>query len=362
MENNTLRTQENKEKTMHVVEQLATEDTLQSMEDTINIVRQEYGNYKITKEMRKELEKEFGVDSTVSNGWEKVSDILDHIDVYEVVKRHPEAMGKVARSIASVIGLFFGPVGTIAHNIPDELAAKIIGFAGILTPEHWLNVIAKAQVNRTIENRKQELLELEEQFKTAENEKLLIVVYQDEVLFEQLRNLVETEDDEEGVVVGTTDHSIKIVSWTKKMWKNNSTDPRLNTAKILFVGNAEGTEHLNPVIDKKFEKFGVSYGWAGNKAIINANEAALENKKNYTAFLSELKKLPLPEAVKNGGKIGGTAKTVTTVAATLLLGPIGTAGSLIGMHTKDKKNLTQQMFLYGIVNLYNNDLESFMNS
>lgn len=48
--------------------------------------------------------------------------------------------------------------------------------------------------------------------------KTLIVVYKDEMLMNQLKKLVETNDDSEsGDIVGTTDDSINIVSWTEKV-------------------------------------------------------------------------------------------------------------------------------------------------
>ncbi len=360
--NETSLSKKNQASAVQVVEELSTENAVKSMEETINIVRQEYGNYKITQKMREELKEELGVDAEVANGWEKVSDIFDHIDIYELVKRHPEAMGKVARWVASIVGMFFGPVGTVAHNIPDELAAKIVGFAGLLTPEHWMNVIAKAQVHKANEKRKQELLELEEQFKTTPDKKLLVVICKDELLLNEIRNLVETNDDTDGTIVGTADNSIKIIPWTEKTWKNNAADERLNHAKILFVGDIEGTETISPLVETKFEKFGVSYGWTENKAILTANQKVLEDRKNYAEFLKELKSLPLPESAKNTEKTGGKIKAISAVVGTLLLGPIGTAGALMGTHAKDKKNLIQQMLLYGIINLYNNDLEFFMNA
>ena len=47
----------------------------------------------------------------------------------------------------------------------------------------------------------------------------LIVVYKDELLANQLKKLVETKDDiDEEQTVGTTDGSIKVVTWTEKMW------------------------------------------------------------------------------------------------------------------------------------------------
>lgn len=360
--NNTL-AQQKQEKIIDITEQLSTEETIDAIEGTIALFKEEYGNYMVTKEMREELQKELGVDEETANGWEKMSDILNHIDVYELAKRHPETVGQIARGIASVIGNFFSPIaGKVAERIPDELAAKIVGFAGLLAPEHILNVVAKDQLNRARERRKKELLELEEQFKTASDEELLIVVCEDDLLNHEIGKLVKTKDDTEDSIVGTEDGSVKIVSWTKKTWKNNFRDPRLKNVKILFIGTADET--VRPIAEKdtRFEKFGISYGWVENQAFINADTKALEYKEYYKQFIQELKSLPLPETAKNSEKTQSKTKTWTTIAATLLLGPIGTAGSLIGMHAKDKKTLLQQMLLYGILNLYNNDLETFMNS
>jgi F420-0:gamma-glutamyl ligase-like protein len=135
-------------KAIDITEQVANENTITAVEEAIDIVKKEYGDYTVSEEMRKELEKELGVDEDVAKGWKKVSDILDHIDIYEIAKKHPEGLGKVARGIGSIVGLFISPVGRIADRLPDEAAAKIVGFAGFLAPEHLLNMIAKDQVKR----------------------------------------------------------------------------------------------------------------------------------------------------------------------------------------------------------------------
>lgn len=46
----------------------------------------------------------------------------------------------------------------------------------------------------------------------------LIVVYKDELALNQLRKLVETNDDEDDKIIGTEDETIKIISWNEKMW------------------------------------------------------------------------------------------------------------------------------------------------
>ena len=98
--------------------------------------------------------------------------------------------------------------------------------------------------------------------------KTLIVVYKDEMLVNQLKKLVETNDDtQEGAVVGTRDDSIKIVSWTEKIWLNNKKAGNIDS-KVLFLGDIKGVDKLIPVLDLKFDSYGVKYGWAGDQAAV----------------------------------------------------------------------------------------------
>ena len=77
--------------------------------------------------------------------------------------------------------------------------------------------------------------------------KTLIVVYKDEMLMNQLEKLVETNDDSEsGDIVGTTDDSINIVSWTEKVWLGNKKAGNIKD-KVLFLGEIKGTDKLIPV-------------------------------------------------------------------------------------------------------------------
>ena len=62
--------------------------------------------------------------------------------------------------------------------------------------------------------------------------------------------------------------------------------------------SSKGTESLVPIIDVKFDKYGVKYGCAGNQAIVFAEPAALTNRKEYEVFAQELSKLPVPDSLK----------------------------------------------------------------
>jgi acid stress-induced BolA-like protein IbaG/YrbA len=226
-----------------------------------------------------------------------------------------------------------------------------------------------------------------------EMEKTLIVVYKDEMLVNQLKKLVETKDDNDnGEVVGTTDNSINIVAWNEKVWLENKKAGNIKS-KVLFLGSIKGTDKLIPVIDVKYDKHGVKYGWAGNQAIVYANPKEITNREKYVEFINDLSNLPVPDIVKNpkDSKLKKVAENLPkfNVAETIRqrvkqekvkvpeflqkakkavkkeVEVVGEAGSKAVNAAedlfRDKNIVMKQQLFYGVVNLYNNDLEQFMN-
>ena len=192
--------------------------------------------------------------------------------------------------------------------------------------------------------------------------KTLIVVCQDEILTNQLRKLVETSDDVDGKVVGTRDGSVKIVAWTEKVWLDQKKAGNIDS-KVLFIDNIKDTDKLRPILDIKFNECGVQYGWAGNQAAIFVDPDALKNESAYNEFVEKLNALPVPEVIKNKQTTTSDTRKKFGLAGigTFLLGPIGTVGAyLLASKFEDKKAVKNQMFFYGIINLYNNHLEEFM--
>ena len=193
----------------------------------------------------------------------------------------------------------------------------------------------------------------------------LIVVYKDELLVNQIKKLVETKDDTDTeTAVGTKDGSVNIVSWAEKVWLEQKKAGNINN-KVLFLGDIKGTDKLTPIIDIKFDEFGVKYGWAGTQAVLFVDPKAIEKKEDYDAFLQKLNSLPVPEKLKT--KVEDTptpAKVGVGIAAFFGVIAAGIAGA--AMFAKDvftnKKAVKQQMLFYGIMNLYANHLEEFMNS
>lgn len=196
--------------------------------------------------------------------------------------------------------------------------------------------------------------------------KTLIVVYKDELLVNQLKKLIETKDDgNEKSVVGTTDGSVQIVAWTEKVWLEQKKTGNI-TAKVLFIGDIKGTDKLVPVIDVKFDQYGVKYGWAGNQAVLIANPKEMKTREDYASFIADLGLLPAPISVKAAIKATENHKiTVKKEDGKLnVKGMFSAISANVADTAKDtfsnRKSLVQQLLIYGVFNLYNKDLEAFI--
>lgn len=230
-----------------------------------------------------------------------------------------------------------------------------------------------------------------------ETKKTLIVVYKDELLMNQLKKMVETHDDNDEGIVGTRDDSINIVSWTEKVWNGNKEAGNIQ-GKILFLGNIKDTDKLIPVLDVKFNDCGVKYGWAGNQAVLFADPKILSDRQAYDEFLGKLSELPVPDFLKNmkdnvvstgtdsesetaeemqgievldeDGKASNPQVSKLFKAAQKAIESgaeaVGKVGNQLATHSEElfrnKKLMKQQMLFYGVIHLYNDGLEEFMNA
>ena len=235
-----------------------------------------------------------------------------------------------------------------------------------------------------------------------ETKKTLIVVYKDELLMNQLKKMIETHDDREDSVVGTRDDSINIVSWTEKVWLGNKKAGNIQ-GKILFLGDIKGTDKLIPVVDVIFDECGVKYGWAGNQAVLYADPKLLSDRCAYDEFLKKLDEQPVPDFLKTMkdnvvstgtdpdseqneavddslesqdvevvGVDGKDVKLKTPklfkVAQKVLENgaeAVGKVGGQVAVKSEElfrNKNLMKrQMLFFGVIHLYNDGLEKFMN-
>lgn len=223
--------------------------------------------------------------------------------------------------------------------------------------------------------------------------KTLIVVYKDELLVNQLRKLVEAKDDmEDGDTIGTRDDSINIVAWDEKVWLGNKKAGNIKD-KVLFLGEIKGTDNLIPVIDVKFDEYGVKFGWAGNQAVVYTDVKELNDREKYLSFIKKLSELAVPEMIKKPQNVRIDVSeiqeqleerleiTTTTenekrkskvifnkVKEQLAKGAeiVGKVSVKVAAKTEDylrgNNAVTQQMLFYGVINLYKKGLEEFMNS
>lgn len=224
--------------------------------------------------------------------------------------------------------------------------------------------------------------------------KTLIIVYKDEMLANQMKKMIETKDDtEESNVIGTTDNSINVISWTEKIWIANKKAGNI-TSKILFLGDIKGVDALIPVIDIKFNKHGVRYGWAGNQAVIYASLNEIKSIENFRAFHDELEALPAPKVIKEAIKPrtiievepkSNTDTLTETEPAKQEKENFFAKGKSIAIKVKEniddtfadiskkaivfseenfrnKKAMERQMLFFGVISMYNEGLETFMKS
>lgn len=219
--------------------------------------------------------------------------------------------------------------------------------------------------------------------------KTLIVVYKDELMLNQLKKLIETKDDSEtDGVVGVTDESVRIVAWTEKVWRDQKKAGNINN-KVLFLGDIKDTDKLIPIIDIKYDQYGITYGWAGNQAILYVDPKALAQENIYNEFIEKLSAYSPPDILKANPKQiddGQLENLATTEASSikeqtvdetkkkkselfLKLGSMvgaaarsvsKTASSVLKEVQTDWEKIRKQQLYYGIMKLYENDLESFI--
>lgn len=211
-----------------------------------------------------------------------------------------------------------------------------------------------------------------------EEKKTLIVVYTDELIMNQFRKFVETNDDTEGEIVGTKDDSLNIISWDEDVWATNKKAGNIK-GKVLFLGNVKGAKELLPVIDTKFDEYGIKFGWAGTQAILAEDTDALKEREKYDDFLKALSEIPLPSGitieVKDGEEgedndqeeLEETTEPETKLQSLLKFGKKGLKKTedIVSVKSEEilrnKKTMRRQMLYYGLYKMYYNYLEEFMN-
>ena len=98
-----------------------------------------------------------------------------------------------------------------------------------------------------------------------------------------LRQLISTNDDKDGEVVGIADGTVEVAVWLEKEYLDNRAKVSSNE-HILFIGDNKTSKSESSSMVVKFEKFGMQYGWLGKRAMMKVNNEMLE-PESYDEFI-----------------------------------------------------------------------------
>ena len=219
------------------------------------------------------------------------------------------------------------------------------------------------------------------------NEKTLIVVYKDEMVLNQFKKLAESRNRDQEYLANHPE--LNIIAWNEKTWLNNKKAGNIR-GKILYLGQLKGTKELIPVIDIKFQKYGVCFGWAGNQAVLYGNRKNFKTKEEYLEFVSALNECSVPESIKEPinatfgeendsemqtdeevvepieteNKKGLFSKLKNGIGKGITLAKEKSSDLIDGWDnlTRSKKAVVRQMLFFGVDNIFKDGLDEFVKS
>ena len=116
------------------------------------------------------------------------------------------------------------------------------------------------------------------------NKNRLIIVCDDrtEKYANYLRQLISTNDDSEGEVVGIADGSVEVAVWTDKEYINNKSQIS-SSEHILFMGNSKVCKKESSSMIIKYDNYGMKYGWLGKRAMLTVDRESM-SEQLYDGF------------------------------------------------------------------------------
>lgn len=326
-----------------------------TLNELVSAMQEQIGSAKLDKEAREELKEKLGVDDKIANGWNTAGDVLKMVDTAEMLASRPDLAKKGVDTVLGVVGAIF-PVAligkTLLAEVPEETYGKLIGVLSLADPIHLAHTVTGIAGAKTMQNAV-ELSQYAESLlvKPESYESSLVIVAKDELLAQSMAQLIEREDDTEGGVVGTKDGSVYVIVADEKFYQKVLAG-RVAGQKKIFVGNIRSSENLRKSSVKRFEKFGVSYGWAGTDAYITCDTKALDKKAVYDEFLKEISSIDFDKLDKGDARFKMNIANAAKIAfATPLL-------------LKDvydyQVRVARQQLIYGIYRMYVEDLDRFL--
>lgn len=320
----------------------------EGVQTILGVFAKETEEFKLDMERRKFLREELHVKDEDLNSWQTAADVVKHFDTSELVKKHPQAAKNTLITVLSM----FPPtliVAGLCAAVPDETLSGILGFSLQATPDHLVNMLISHQAN-VVAARNAAFAQGDAK---EEGKRNLAFVTKDELLYQQLKKLVESDDDEDEVVIGTKDGTVRLIRWEEQKWVYRSKTDTVDT-KVLVIGDCKGADNGLQLMDVKFDQYGVRYGWVGNRAYVHADLRKIRAKGVYDAFLKELNEMPAPEVIKEDKKLRLNWKTGLKAA---LATPI-----LAKDLYDDNYAVKRQMYFFGVIHFYYHFLEAFLES
>ena len=328
-----------------------------TLNELVGAMQEQIGSAKLDKEAREELKEKLGVDDKVANGWNTAGDVLKMIDTAEMLANRPDLAKKSVDTILGVVGAIF-PVAligkTLLADVPEESYGKLISILSLADPIHLAHTVTGIAGAKTMQNAV-ELSQYAESLlvKPESYESSLVIVAKDEMLAQAMAQLIDRNDDTEDGVVGTKDGSVYVIVADEKFYQKVLAG-RVAGQKKIFIGPLKSSENCRRSSVKRFEKHGVSYGWGGTDAYITCDTKKLDRKADYEAFLKEIETIDFDRLDKGNARfqmnLGNAAKIA--FATPLLL--------------KDlydyQVRVARQQLIYGIYQMYAEDLGRFLNN
>ena len=311
-----------------------------------DVIQNEKNEFILDREKRSILRESLGYDDKTADSWKTAADVLKRFDTSQLVMKYPQ---QAKNTLITILGIF--PATRIASlfvdRVPEDLLSTILGYSLAASPDHLLHLLVEHQSNMIATRNAGYMLDEPGQA----GKRSLAFVTKDDLLFSEMRKLVETNDDEEDMIVGTRDGSVRIVRWDEKKWRFRR-NANATSDKVIVMGDISGAKNDIKLMEPKFERYGVKYGWIGGCAYVDADLRKIRGKYVYDTFLAEFNSLPLPAELKKDKKLRLDVKTGLKAAlATPLL-----AKDLYD----DTYAVRRQMLFYGLIMFYYNHLEQFL--
>ena len=318
----------------------------EGVQTILGVFAKETQEFKLDLERKKFLKEELHLKDADLNSWQTAADVVRHFDSSELVKKHPQAAKNTLITVLSM----FPPtlvVAGLCASVPEETLSNILGFSLQATPDHLINMLVTHQAN-VVAARNAAFAQGD---RIEEGKRNLAFVTKDELLYQQLKKLVEAEDDEDEVVIGTKDGTVRLVRWEEEKWVYRSKTDTVDS-KVIVIGDCKGADSGVKLMNVKYDQYGVRYGWIGNCAYVHADLRKIRAKGVYDAFLEELRTMPAPEVIKEDKKLRLNWKTGLKAA---LATPI-----LAKDLYDDSYAVKRQMYFFGVIHFYYHLLEEFL--